>query len=236
MELRMASTIAEAAEKAFESFAEKVDQGTPAAAADPDEIDLGQDEEELPPDPFDEPAAEVDDAPEGSSDAEGTAPADNRIEVTEEDLIVLPDGTEVPVKESALRQADYTRKTQQLAEERKKLEEKQAEADRLLDDFENWYQDRAANPDRWITEIAKSLPDRGVRTQMVARALRDMAAGGYLEDDFVELFGLTAGKAAEFADEPEADRVAALEAKLSQQEAERDAEARVRQQAAVLQN
>lgn len=228
----MASTIAEAAEKAFEKFAGEVEQDSPAAAEDPDEIYLGPDEaEEVP----DEPAEDDDDAPEGSSDAEGTASTDNRIEVTEEDLIVLPDGTEVPVKESALRQADYTRKTQQLAEERKKLEEAQAKADQLLDDFDNWYQERAANPDRWITEIAKSLPDRGVRTQMIARALRDMAAGGYLEDDFVELFGLTGGKAAEFAAEPEADRVAQLEAKLRQQEAERDAEIRVREQAAILQ-
>jgi len=105
----------------------------------------------------------------------------------------------------------------------------------VLQNFESWYQTRSSNPDKWIVEIASDLPDRGVRTQMIARALRELASSGYLEDDFVETFGLTAGKAAEFAEEKEADRIARLEAQLSEQQQSRQAEANIRQRAAVLQ-
>jgi len=230
----MASTIAEAAEKAFTAFEAKQpdtpepDSETEAAddtTAEPD----GQD-------PYGELTSdEPDDVPDDSSDAETPPPLANRIEVTEDDLIVLPDGSEVSIKDSALRQADYTKKTQQLANERKQTEALRAEADQILQGFEDWYQNRAANPDKWIVEIAGSLPDRGVRTQMIARALRDLAASGYLEDDFVETFGLTSGPAAAFAEEKEQDRIAKLEDQLRQQEEAREIELRVRQRAAVLQ-
>jgi hypothetical protein len=233
MELIMASTIAEAADKALEAFmAQNADT--------PEDDGIGGSEDGFVDDPqdevADEPAEDVEDAPDGSSDAEDPPTPENRIEVTEDDIILLPDGTEVNVKDSALRQADYTRKTQQLAQERKQIEDKQRELDTVLSDFESWYQERSANPDRWISEIARSLPDRGVRTQMVARALKELAESGYLEDDFVEMFGLTAGPAAEFAAEPEEDRVARLEAELASQKREKEIEARVRQQAAALQS
>lgn len=228
----MASTIAEAADKALEAFMAGTDDT-------PDDTGIGGSEDGFVDDQQDqvddEPADDVEDAPDGSSDAEDPPTLENRIEVTEDDIILLPDGTEVNVKDSALRQADYTRKTQQLAEERKQIEDKQAELDTVLSDFENWYQERSANPDRWISEIARSLPDRGVRTQMVARALKELAESGYLEDDFVQMFGLTAGPAAEFAAEPEEDRVAKLEAELASQKREKEIEVRVRQQAAALQ-
>lgn len=236
----MASTIAEAAEKAFETFSSKnpdtlKDFGTGGTeygflgTTEPDVEAEGDVDVEVPDEDFD-------DAPDGSIDAENPPNLVNRIEVTEDDVILLPDGSEVNVRESALRQADYTRKTQQIAAERKQVLEKQNELDSVLSNFETWYEDRAANPDRWISEIARSLPDRGVRTQMVARALKELAETGYLEDDFVEMFGLTAGPAAEFAKEPEDDRIARLEAQLSSQQQEREIEARVRKQAAVLQS
>jgi hypothetical protein len=234
MELIMASTIAEAADKALEAFMSQ-------NADIPLEGGIGGSEDGF----VDEPASAVtetiqdddaEDAPDGSSDAENPPTPENRIEVTEDDVILLPDGTEVNVRESALRQADYTRKTQQIAEERKQVQAKQQELDSVLESFESWYQDRAANPDRWISEIARSLPDRGVRTQMVARALKELAETGYLEDDFVQMFGLTAGPAAEFAKEPEEDRVARLEAQLQAQQLEKDIELRVRQQASILQS
>ncbi len=234
----MASTIAEAADKALETFMAQNDDnpveagiessGRPTETledvADDVEVDLGELE------------GDVDGDPDGSSDAENPPTPENRIEVTEKDVILLPDGTEVNVRDSALRQADYTRKTQQIAQERKQVQEKQQELDGVLESFEGWYQDRASNPDRWISEIARSLPDRGVRTQMVARALKELAETGYLEDDFVEMFGLTAGPAAEFAAEPEVDRVAKLEAELESQKKEKEIEARVRSQASMLQS
>jgi hypothetical protein len=233
MELNMASTIAEAADKALEAFmAQNSDTSE-------DEIEVS-DEGFVDEDPqVDVDAPELNDdseAPDGSSDAETPPTPENRIEVTDDDVILLPDGSEVNVRESALRQSDYTRKTQQIAQERKQIQEKQQELDSVLENFERWYEDRASNPDRWISEIAKSLPDRGVRTQMVARALKELAETGYLEDDFVEMFGLVAGRAAEFAKEPEQDRVAKLEAELEAQKREKDIEFRVRQQASVLQN
>jgi hypothetical protein len=235
MELRMASTIAEAADKAFEAFMAQ-DADTPEDAGIGGSED-GFVNDDQPVDVTDDPQPDAEDeAPDGSSDAETPSTPENRIEVTDDDVILLPDGTEVNVRESALRQADYTRKTQQLAQERKQIEDKQRELDGVLESFETWYQDRASNPDRWISEIARSLPDRGVRTQMVARALKELAESGYLEDDFVETFGLKAGRAAEFAEEPEQDRVARLEAELESQKREKEIEFRVRQQAAMLQS
>jgi hypothetical protein len=235
MELRMASTIAEAADKALEAFM--------AQDADtPEDSGIGGSEDgfvndDQPVDVTDDPQPNAEyEAPDGSSDAETPLTPENRIEVTDNDVILLPDGTEVNVRESALRQADYTRKTQQIAQERKQVEDKQRELDSVLESFETWYQDRASNPDSWISEIARSLPDRGVRTQMVARALKELAESGYLEDDFVETFGLKAGRAAEFAEEPETDRVARLEAELNSQKREKEIEFRVRQQASMLQS
>jgi hypothetical protein len=228
MELNMASTIAEAADKALEAFM--------AQNADTSEDEIGVSDEGFTDEPDVEPEPEDEtEAPDGSSDAETPLTPENRIEVTDDDVILLPDGSEVNVREAALRQADYTRKTQQVAQERKQVQEKQQELDSVLENFERWYEDRSANPDRWISEIARSLPDRGVRTQMVARALKELAESGYLEDDFVEMFGLKAGAAAEFANEPELDRVAKLEAELEAQKREKQIEARVRQQASVLQ-
>lgn len=233
----MASTIAEAADKALEAFMAQNPDTSPESEGEIGEPDEGFVEPDVQEDvQVQEPAGDVEDAPDGSSDAETPPTPENRIEVTEDDVILLPDGSEVNVKEAALRQSDYTRKTQQLAEERRQVQEKQQEIDTVLTDFENWYQERSANPDRWISEIARSLPDRGVRTQMVARALKELAESGYLEDDFVEMFGLKAGKAAEFAEEPEEDRVARLEAELASQKREKEIEARVRQQASALQS
>lgn len=229
----MASTIAEAADKALEAFM--------AQESDTSLDEIGVSDEGF---ADDDPQVDVDvpqpqdetEAPDGSSDAETPSTLENRIEVTDNDVILLPDGSEVNVRDAALRQADYTRKTQQIAQERKQVGEKQQELDSVLENFERWYEDRSANPDRWISEIARSLPDRGVRTQMVARALKELAETGYLEDDFVEMFGLVAGRAAEFADEPEQDRVAKLEAELEAQKREKQIESRVRQQASVLQS
>ena len=224
----MASTIAEAADKALEAFMAQ------NADTSPDEI--GETEETVPDEPVEDVQLEDEfEAPDGSSDAETQPTPENRIEVTDDDVILLPDGSEVNVREAALRQADYTRKTQQLAQERKQVQDKQRELDSVLENFEKWYEDRSSNPDRWISEIARSLPDRGVRTQMVARALKELAETGYLEDDFVEMFGLVSGRAAEFAEEPEQDRVARLEAELASQKREKEIEFRVRQQAAMLQ-
>lgn len=229
----MASTIAEAADKALEAFmAQNNDTSEPS--------EIGSSEDGF---VYDDQLVDVDapepgyaeKAPDGSSDAETPLAPENRIEVTEEDVILFPDGTKVNVRDSALRQSDYTRKTQQLAEERKRIGDKEQELTTVLSDFETWYQDRASNPDSWISEIARSLPDRGVRTQMVARALKELAETGYLEDDFVEMFGLTAGRAAEFAKEPEPDRVERLEAELNSQKREKEIESRVRQQAFALQ-
>ena len=228
----MASTIAEAADKALEAFM--------AQDADTSDDEIGSPEDGFVDDGYQAEVYEAGledeaDAPDGSSDAETQPTPENRIEVTDDDVILLPDGSEVNVREAALRQADYTRKTQQLAQDRKQIEEKQQELNGVLESFETWYQDRASNPDSWISEIARSLPDRGVRTQMVARALKELAETGYLEDDFVEMFGLRAGRAAEFAEEPEQDRVAKLEAELAAQKQEKEIESRVRQQASILQ-
>lgn len=160
----------------------------------------------------------------------------NVIDVTEEDTIRLPDGTEVSLKDAALRQADYTRKTQQLAEERRELEAQQeqfqAEAQEVSDLYERmseWYETRSANPAGWVQEIISGTDNP---TVTLARALKSLVDAGQLDEEFVEVFGLKGPEVRERAKDGESDeRVARIEAELEER---RQAEEAAKQQAAIV--
>lgn len=125
------------------------------------------------------------------------------IEVPDGAKLRLPDGTEVDVAQAVLLQADYTRKTQELAEQRRQLEGKWNEVQQTEQQYQQaygqmreWYESRAARPAEWLAEIASQSPDP---TTMVAQALYTMAQNGLLDPQFVEAFGIDSGEIAQTA-------------------------------------
>jgi len=126
----------------------------------------------------------------------------NVVEVPAGALIRLPDGTEVEADKAVLFQSDYTKKTQQLAEERKQFE---ADREKIADAYEqmrNWYESRAANPTNWVKEIISEAPDP---TAAIAKALYELANEGRLDSEFVKTFGIDAGEVAKRANESKRD-------------------------------
>lgn len=153
----------------------------------------------------------------------------------------MPDGTIVPAEKAVLLQADYTRKTQEVAERRRQIEEHEArlrqEAERFQAEsiqMREWYAERSANPSGWIAEIVAASPDG---TSVMAKALYDLAQAGRLDPQFVETFGLTSGPIAETAKTAAVEsEVMALRRQMEQREQyERAQHAEMQRQAMVAQ-
>jgi len=159
------------------------------------------------------------------------------LEITENARLKLPDGTLVDAKKAVLMQADYTRKTQELADQRKQFEQRQAEFDKRSGEVEatyqqmrDWYDERSSNPPSWIAEIASSTQDP---TTAMAQALYDMAKSGQLDPQFVEMFGIETGVVAEIAEKGAVmNEVTELKQWKQRQEEERQREILIRQQQA----
>jgi hypothetical protein len=110
------------------------------------------------------------------------------VAVTEEDTIVLPDGTEVSVRDAALRQRDYTRKTQALAEERKAFD---AEREKYLSavDYVNNLQDAwGRNQAEVVSGFVASTEDP---TLILSQVIVELAKAEKLDPKFIETFGIT---------------------------------------------
>lgn len=125
------------------------------------------------------------------------------------------------------RQADYTRKTQELASRRREVED-------LYSRMQQWYEQRANDPAGWVLEIASSTDDAaqtltqavaqtGDPTTTVAWVLRGLAEGGKLDDEFVQAFNLqdVVGQRTQ-----EADRESRLERLEREREQEREQQQR----------
>jgi len=201
--------LAEALEQSFEALGLNLDSDS-----DSFQSETGEQTEE----PDAGEAADGDESVDAESDDEDTDVADeeNRkannaqvLEVPEGAILRLPDGTEVEAEKAVLFQSDYTKKTQQLADERKNLEsEKQSfESDRnkiaeAYEQMRNWYDSRAANPSDWVKEIVSESPDP---TAAIAKALYDLANEGRLDPEFVKTFGIDSGEVAKKATESKRD-------------------------------
>jgi len=116
------------------------------------------------------------------------------LEIVEDAKLKLQDGTVVSAKEVLFRQADYTRKTQELAEARRVFDEEQADylssvnqIEQQFQQVSDWYNERASRPSEWIAEIASTSADP---TSTLAKALYDLAQSGVLDKQFVESFGI----------------------------------------------
>jgi len=159
------------------------------------------------------------------------------IEIPAGSKVKLPDGTIVNVDKAVLMQSDYTRKTQELSEQRKafeaetqQFEQQRAEVETLYGQMREWYETRASQPATWIMEIAA---ESGDPTSTVAKAIYELAQSGILDPQFVETFGLESGPVAQMADESRVkDEISELRAWKEQQENERQHRAAVQQRAA----
>jgi hypothetical protein len=213
-------------------------EDTPSGISDKPEDDEPQgggdasEEVEQPGD--DEDASEDEDEVEGSN----SLPV---FEIKENTRLKLPDGTVVPADKAVLMQADYTRKTQELAEQRKQFESEQEkfkqqseEVTNLYQQMSDWYEERTNNPSGWIAEIASSTADA---TVAMAQALTDLAKAGLLDQQFVEMFGIDTGDVAELAERGKvSDEITELKKWKQEQEAQRQRDALIRQQQAKYEN
>jgi hypothetical protein len=160
------------------------------------------------------------------------------IEVVDNAKLKLPDGTLVDADKAVLMQADYTRKTQELAEQRKsfeteksELESAAAEVFQAYESAREWYESRAAKPADWVTEIVSESQDP---TSVIAKAIYSLAQQGVLDPQFVESFGIEAGEVAERAKTATVtDELAEIRAWKEQQEQQAQRQTAIQQQTQV---
>lgn len=201
----------------------------------PDEtVEKTEDEE---PEDGDSKSEESEEAQDDEQD--DNAPADDSadIEIPAGARVKLPDGTVVNIDKAVLMQSDYTRKTQELSDQRKafetetqQFEGQRAEVENIYGQMREWYESRAAQPSTWIMEIAT---ESGDPTSTVAQAIYELAQSGVLDPQFVETFGLESGSIAQMAgDSRVKDELAELRSWKEQQEAERTQRTAVQQRAA----
>jgi uncharacterized protein YgiM (DUF1202 family) len=232
----------------MEAFEQAVDELNLDLGDNPDDILFGTAEKDEATEAGDGPEVEYSDQGEASEtdpsdDGESAAPSGPVIEVPSDGVLRLPDGTEVPVEKAVLLQADYTRKTQELAEQRRQFESEitdfvqmRQEVKQSYDQMRGWYEERASNPTGWIEEIVSNSPDP---TATIAKALYDLAHAGRLDPAFVETFGIDSGEIAEKArsvDLQTPAEVAELRARLDQREMAEAQQYAVQHQAAVYQS
>lgn len=171
------------------------------------------------PDGGDESPEELDDDADDDAEPEAAEQhADDAtvIEVPAGAKLRLADGTEVDADESALRQADYTRKTTEVARQREENEARKAELDAQETRLVEYIEARQGNPAAWVAEIIAQAQEPSVT---IARALKQLAQSGRLDPQFAQVFGLESGAVAEYAERGSSDeRIAAVEENLRRQE------------------
>lgn len=163
----------------------------------PDNNDSGGDGEVE--DPEDEETDPEDDDPEDDEEQ-----SDGPLALEDDATVRLKDGTETTVKElrdGALRRDDYTRKTQELADKRRELEEQQEKIERFTSAFD----------DDPVGVLEKLVSSQSQPTYAVAHLLKNLADQGVLEEDFARLFvpegGPVRQKAGEAAGQERLDRI-----------------------------
>lgn len=207
---------------------------------DPDDILFGADESDESPAAEDGPEVEEsvedvtseEDTPEDETDTDRSDAT--VIEIPDGAVLRLPDGTEVDSKQAVLLQRDYTKKTQQLAEERKAFDEQREEVSQAYEEMRGWYEERVGDPTAWVQEIVSGTEDP---TATIARALYELANAGKLDPAFVATFGIDAAEVAEKVQLSERDReLGDLKKKVEDRERNEQEQTRIREQAAVYQS
>jgi hypothetical protein len=135
-----------------------------------------------------EAEAETEEVEETAESSNEEATSKGPIAVTESDVIVLPDGTEVSVKEATLRQADYTRKTQALADERKAIEAEREVSRSQIEYVENLTKAWQTNQAEVVSGFVASTEDP---TLTISQVIVELAKADKLDPKFLETFGIT---------------------------------------------
>lgn len=233
----MATTIEEAFEQALTDLEIDLDDNADDILAAPVESDPEPKAE-------DEPEAEEsgleEQAEQDPDDADEIDPNAPVFEVPKSGVLVLPDGTRVDAEKAVLLQADYTRKTQELAEQRKQFDNEKSQLAELQNEvvssyqqMRGWYEERVANPTGWIQEIVTSTEQP---TATIAKALYDLAHAGALDPEFVEAFGIDSGEVAEKANTVRGQtELEQIRARLDQREYAEAQQFAVQRQAQVYQ-
>lgn len=223
----------EAAEQSFQEMGLSLDDisdDIPAETvenAETEEAEDGPAEEDVAEEPIGEEDTEEDadvvDAPDGAV-----------VELPSGGKVRLPDGTEVDVDKAVLLQSDYTKKTQQLSEERKQFESERNQITEAYQQMREWYEQRSANPSDWVREIVETAGDP---TSTIAKALYELANSGKLDAEFVKAFGIDASEVVQRAAKSERDsEIEELKKRLDQREHSEAEQAAIRQQAAQYQS
>ena len=236
----MATQIQEAFEKSitelgFESLLDDVEDSLPAVEeqeqSEEPEAEGAEDENIY------EDESSGEEVEEGEQDEEDASESPY-IEIAQDAKLKLPDGTVVDAEQAVLLQADYTRKTQELAEQRKELDNEKQQVEQYGQQYQQayqqmreWYESRAAQPSDWLTEIASQTQDP---TATVAQAIYSMAQSGVLDPKFVEAFGIESGPVAEVAKGSQVEsELEELKRWRKEQETSVQRQAEVRQRATV---
>lgn len=130
-----------------------------------------------------------------SGETEESDESDDEVEDTSdgETYAVKVDGetVEVTLKEALAgyqRQADYTRKMQALSEERKQFEEASEEIGGVLQQVQALDEAWAEDP---VQVLAQFTANTDNPTHAVALLIKELAGAGMLEQQFLEMFGIT---------------------------------------------
>jgi hypothetical protein len=162
-----------------------------------------------------EQTEEVGEVAESGTDEASKGP----IAVTESDTIVLPDGTEVSVKEAALRQADYTRKTQALADERKAVEAEREATRSQVEYVENLTKAWQSNQAEVVSGFVASTEDP---TLTISQVIVELAKADKLDPQFLQTFGITKETQEKWAEETKSSsELSEIKGRLNRFEQER---------------
>jgi hypothetical protein len=166
-----------------------------------------------------EAVAETEEVTEADESSDGQADSKSPIAVTESDVIVLPDGTEVSVKEATLRQADYTRKTQALADERKAFDAERQATQAQVEYVENLTKAWQANQAEVVSGFVASTEDP---TLTISQVIVELAKAEKLDPKFLETFGITKDVREKWAEETKSSsELSELKNRLNRFEQER---------------
>lgn len=219
------------------------DPETPVAEApveDTDEVSLEvTGDEDTPSD------EEVDETDEEPSD-EDAEPAEGEVVVSDDTVLVLADGTKVSVKDGIELKAAFTRKTQELSEERAKVEDFHAQVNETWEEMRAWSESVQANPAAFfahtltqssdpVTTLVDAIVEAatvfdGDPTGVASALLKGLNDGGHLAADFVQTFGLTKPEHPVNRKADTATQAARLKKLEEQAEARRQEEARTQQE------
>jgi hypothetical protein len=153
-----------------------------------------------------EEEVEQDEADESVDDSDGEVEDSSDSET----YTVKVDGetVEVTLKEALAgyqRQADYTRKMQALAEERKEFEEAGEQIGGVLEQVQALDEAWAEDP---VQVLAQFTANTDNPTHAVALLIKELAGAGLLEQQFLEMFGITPDVRNSWAQETRANKEA----------------------------